>query len=188
MSNKKLVSISIVIAIIFIGLSWVLSGGDRSTQIESDLPLSASVDTAKITLGELDSTHEHISMLVFIDGERINFNQDKYMLKDKYVHFEDADGTTIHKHAIGITLPYFFSTLGIDLTQKCITLDTGRQYCNSPSNNKVLKVIVNGKTVEDVNSYELRHKDKILINYGDDNETNLRLKFNSVPDVPVELL
>lgn len=189
MENKKLIIVSITITVIVIGFSWALSGsGGSSTSVAPQRTQTASVDETKITLGEPESTHEHMTVLAFVDGERVNFNQDKYMLKDRYVHFEDNDGAVIHKHATGVTLPYFLLTLGVELTQNCITLDTSRQYCNLLSENKVLRIIVNGQEVKNVDAYELRHKDKILINYGDDNETELQLKFNNIPNVPIELL
>jgi len=179
MDNKKLIIISVVISLAFIGFAAFFVGTQEKISPK---------DEANITLGELDSAHEHMTMLVFIDGARIDLEQNRYMLKDEYAHFEDDNGVVIHKHATGVTLPYFLSTLNIELTQNCITLDTGRQYCNSPLDDKILRVIINGKDVDDINTYELHHKDKILINYGDDSETELQLKFNNISNVPAELL
>ncbi len=188
MSNKKLILISIIIAIILVVVALIFSVANNPDFFIEPQLQKVSVDETKVVLGDLESAHEHLTMLVFVDGARINFAQDKYMLKNEYAHFEGSDGTVIHKHSTGVTLPYFLSTLGIELTQNCITLDTSIQYCNSVSDKKALRVIVNGKEIENINTYELRHKDKVLINYGSDNDTDLQLKFNAISDVPIELL
>jgi len=187
---KNINIISFFIAVVLIGATIIITGGsvDESTLFTDKKEQVASVDKSTILLGELESTHEHMTMLIVVDGKVVNLTQGKYMLKDYFSHLENDNGFIIHKHAIGVTLPYFLSTLGIDLTQNCITLDTGMQYCNSSSDNNTLQVIINGNKIRDINTYELRHKDKILINYGDDNDTELQFKFNSIPDVPIELL
>lgn len=181
MSNRSLTIASIVIAMGLIGGAFLFGGRSASKADQKQ-------NTQEITLGEPESEHSHMTMLVFINGTPINFTKPRYMVKDTHAHFENDDGTVIHKHATGVTLPYFLSTLDIDLTPTCITLDTGRQYCNSSLNEKTLRVVINGIEMEDTASYELRQGDKILINYGDDDKDGLMFKFNSVPDLSADLL
>ncbi len=190
MNNKKLIILSSIISIFLIGSAVVFSNLDKNNTYYGDsLNIqNTAVNKSKANIGKLDSSHDHVSMLVFINGEMLDLSQDKYMLKDQFVHLEDGDGVVVHRHATGVTLPYFFSTIGISLTQNCITLDTGRQYCDSPSKGKKLLVLVNGEEIDDVTTYEPQHKDKILINYGDDSDVELQFKFNNIPDVPKQLL
>lgn len=190
MSNKKLIFISIVTGIIIITSSVFFSNMNNS--VVKPVPIQKQKTTAVFeapeSIGEIDSSHDHASIIMFINGESFNFSKEKYMLRNEFVHFEDGSGVVIHKHATSVTLPYFFSTLNIDLTKSCITFDTGIQYCSSPDGGKMLRVIVNGKEVEDVSKYKPQHKDKILINYGDDDSAELQFKFNTVPDIPQKLL
>jgi len=189
MNNKNITIVSIALGIIII--SWAVffipNTVNNKDVVVTQKIQKASVDKSKINLGELDSSHDHASLVVFINGERINLAQEKYMLRDKFIHLEDGNGVIVHKHATGATLQYFFSTLGMELTNQCLTLDTGMQYCNSKDWKK-LKIIVNGKEIIDIDSYEPRHKDKILIDYGNDSAGEIMFKFNNVPDVPEELL
>lgn len=181
MNNKNLTIASIIIASGLIGGTFLFGGRNA---LKADQPQN----TQEITLGEIESEHGHMTIMVFINGAPINFTQPRYMLKDKRAHFEDDDGTVIHKHATGVTLLYFLSTLGIDLAPTCITLDTGRQYCSSSFDGKTLRIVINGVEMADTSFYELRQGDKILVNYGEDDKDGLMFKFNNVPDVPAELL
>ncbi len=91
-------------------------------------------------LGELGSAHIHSDIKVYILGNPIDFSLPKYQLQDKAVHFEDRDGDVMHIHATGINLDYMFKTLGMSIDNECLTLDTGRKYCNN--GNAELKVFV----------------------------------------------
>ena len=189
MNNTNLIVISIVIAFGLIVASFILSGENTRNLSEGEVAkLGLSNDPSEIIITAPGTTHEHMSILIFMDGDVVDLKQRRYMLRDESVHLEDDDGFVIHKHAKGVTLTYFFSTLGIDITENCITFDTGRQYCNSQSSDKVLSIIINGDRVDDPNTYELANLDKILINYGDDKDTDLRFKFNNIPAIPPGLL
>ncbi len=187
---NKINIISFVVSGMLIIIAVIISNKDISTGV-SDFDIEnneISNEETKIILGEIESAHEHMTMLIVVDGKIVNLTDDKYMLKDYYSHLEDDNGFVIHKHAKGVTLSYFLTTLGIDLTQDCITVDTGRQYCSSPTTGKILRVIVNGNTIKDPDVYEIKHEDKILIDYSDDDEIALQFKFNTIPDVPLGLL
>ena len=64
--------------------------------------------------GVLGGEHEHASLLVRIFGDKFSaFANPSYQIKSSWIHFEESDGTTIHRHASGVTLGYFFDTLNI---------------------------------------------------------------------------
>ena len=69
------------------------------------------------------SAHDHANFMVFINGEEINFALPQYIVKAKEVHIEDMNGNVIHKHATGITLGYFFKTLGFKFDENCFVFD-----------------------------------------------------------------
>lgn len=137
------------------------------------------------TPGELGSDHAHANLFVIINNNLVEMAEDKYMLKNEAIHLENSDGLTIHKHATGITVSYFLSTLGFKMSQTCLSLDTGEQFCNTGG--KKLSMVVNGAFITDFSAYEIAQGDQVLVNYGSEGKTGLLIKFNNIPPVPKEL-
>lgn len=131
--------------------------------------------------------HSHASMLIMIGNEPVNFCEPKFMLRSTLVHFEDDRCDTIHKHARGITYPFFFTTIGVKLTNDCILLPSRERYCTE--GDKKISVVINGKEVtpEDLDYIEIRNNDHILVNYGNETGALLMFKYNQVPDVPMDV-
>lgn len=136
--------------------------------------------------GKPGSGHTHANLIVYINNNPVDMGQDAYMLKSDIVHFENSDGLTVHTHATGISVPYFLATLGFEMTQNCLALDTGEQFCSEEG--KRVSMVVNGTEIRSFKSYEIKQGDQILVNYGNDVENGLLLKFNNIPPVPKELL
>jgi len=114
--------------------------------------------------GPLGSDHAHAGVLVRIFGDKFDFSLPAYQIKSSWIHFEGQDGTTIHKHATGVTLGYLFETLGIGLTDQCYTFPDGREFCSNEDYS--LKFYINGQQVDDIRDYEIMEDDRILISYG----------------------
>lgn len=112
--------------------------------------------------GELGSAHWHADFMVVINGDRVDFSKDKYMVQSRYVHFENGDGTTIHKHATGVPLAYFFKTIGWNLTNECLTTDTGTSYCTGEGG--TLRIIVNGEEIDNP-QYKFKDADTTKVIY-----------------------
>lgn len=180
MNNAISIIISIIVAASIIGGTLFFTAKNKTE------PEKIIKEEQITEIGKLDSTHKHLSILIFINGVPMNLSQNKYMLKDSRVHFEDGNGSIVHVHTTGITLPFFLNTIGIDLQNKCISIDTGDQYCNTAS--KILRIIVNGNEVTNIESYKLKHDDRILVDYSNDSISQLKFKFNAVPFVPENLL
>lgn len=141
-----------------------------------------------IEIGKAGSAHAHISMLIFVGGTVVNFCEQRFMLRSQFVHFEDNNCTVIHKHATGVTLPVFFKTIGVELSETCMKLPLpDGQHCNDSVNH--LRVVVNGAEVSipDLSYYELRNNDHVLVNYGPEEGGMLRFKYNQVPPVPLDI-
>lgn len=116
-----------------------------------------------------DPNHTHADFAVFIDGNRIDFSQEKYMSTDTdprhpYTHVHDGNGNVMHRHKPGITIGDFFSSLNISLSADCFVLDTGERYCNDES--KQLKMFVNEQEVPVDPAYVFQDLDQILLTYG----------------------
>ncbi len=136
-------------------------------------------------LGVPGSTHSHASLLVIVGASAVDFCKPQYMLRSQYVHFKDNNCLVLHKQATGVTLQTFFKTIGVELTNACLAITPTDRHCANAENK--LHAVINGADVpiKDLAHYELHNNDHILINYGPEEGTLLRFKYNQVPNVPV---
>ncbi|MDH5569094.1 MAG: protein-disulfide isomerase, partial [Nitrosopumilus sp.] len=114
--------------------------------------------------GALGSEHAHAGILVSIFGDEFDFSAPAYQIKSSWIHFEGRDGTTIHKHATGVTLGYLFETLSIGLDDQCFVFQDGRSFCTNEDYKLVF--YVNDEQLPDIRELEIQEDDKILIAYG----------------------
>jgi len=128
--------------------------------------------------------HFHADLAIIINGELLDLSKDKYMsttdrpLTDS-VHLHDNNPNIIHFHADGITLPTFLNSIGLTLTDDCLTLDTGEVYCSDEENQLVVKS--NGAVVSVVAAFFPGDEDQILVFYGA-NSTDLSSFTDQVTD------
>ena len=144
------------------------------------MTMDATAPGAPPGAGKLGGEHEHASLLVRIFGDKFDFSVPSYQIKSSWIHFEESDGTTIHRHASGVTLGYLFDSLNIivgwesrgytDLLRPSETLDPcfifpdGRQFCTNEDYS--LKYYINHELVKGIYDYVLEEGDRILITYG----------------------
>lgn len=114
--------------------------------------------------GTLGSDHSHAAILVKIFGDSFDFSVPAYQIQASWIHFESGDGSTIHKHATGVTLGYLFESLRLGLDDQCFVLRDGKSFCTDEEFS--LKFFINGEQVSDIREYEIMEGDKILISYG----------------------
>lgn len=114
--------------------------------------------------GPLGSEHSHAAILVKIFGDTFDFSSPAFQIKSSWIHFEGRDGTTIHKHATGVTLGYMFETLGIGIDEQCYIFPDGKQFCTDED--YTLNYFINREKVDDINEYEIEEDDRILILFG----------------------
>jgi len=126
--------------------------------------LDSSAPGAPPGAGKLGDEHEHASLLVRIFGDKFDFDSPAYQIKSSWIHFEDSDGTTIHRHSSGVTLDYLFANIGIGIDNECYKFPDGRQFCTNEDYS--LKYFINHEPVKDINDYVLEEGDRILITYG----------------------
>ena len=135
------------------------------------------------TLG--DKVHEHADFKVYLNGKAFDFTPTKYQdskdtPKDPYAHLHDGNGNVTHKHRQGITLAYFFKTIGITFDRNCFINDMKQRYCSDEKN--TLKMYVNGKANDKFGEYEFSDLDRILISYGPKDEV-VTSQINSLTDL-----
>ena len=144
-----------------------------------------SSDKPQNNFGPLGSTHNHADIKIYMLGNALDFSVPQYQVMDKLVHFESRDGDVIHTHAVGVNLGFLLETVGMNLESECFTTDSGNKYCNSGK--AQLKVFVkrNGADWDqavDPANYVIFDLDKILINFGTQDEEELRELMDKVTD------
>ena len=131
------------------------------------ITMDSNVPGAPDGAGRLGDEHVHASLLVRLFGDKFDFAVPSYQIKSSWIHFEDSDGTTIHRHSSGVMLDYLFDTLNIGIDSECYRFPDGRQFCTNEDYS--LKYFINHQPVKDINDYVFEDGDRILITYG--NET-----------------
>ena len=126
--------------------------------------MDANVPGAPGGAGKLGDEHVHSSLLVRIFGDKFDFAVPSYQIKSSWIHFEDSDGTTIHRHSTGVTLGYLFDSINIGIDSKCFVFPDGRQFCTNEDYS--LKYYINHQPVSNIYDYIFEDGDRILISFG----------------------
>ena len=128
--------------------------------------------------GKLGDEHIHASVLVRVFGDKFDFSLPNYQIKSSWIHFENQDGDTIHRHASGVELEFLFNSLGIGIDEDCFTFPDGRAFCTNEDYS--LKYFINHKEVNDLREYIVMEEDRILISYGPDNESAIEKQLSEL--------
>jgi len=126
-------------------------------------PIVESVNLSEF--GELGSEHVHAQIFVVISGYTVDFSGSQYQLTSEYIHFENNEGSLIHRHATGVTLGFFFETMGVQLSEDCFSYDDG-SYCTNSED--ALEFYVNAIKLDKLDSYVVKQGDRVVISYDND--------------------
>jgi len=135
--------------------------------------------------GRLGDEHEHAAMNVRIFGDTFDFSTPAYQVKSPYIHFEDNNGETVHRHASNVTMGYLFDTLQIGLTDDCYVFPDKREFCTN--NDYSLKFFVNHEPKPGIRDYVLKQSDRILISYGNENSTEISEQLARVDSILIDI-
>jgi len=127
-----------------------------------------NVPGAPENAGKLGAEHTHASMLVKIFGDKFDFSTPNYQVKTPWIHFENQDGDTIHRHSTGVELEFLFNSMNIAVDDNCFVFPDGRQFCTNEDYS--LKFYVNEQLVKDLRKYVVQEDDRILITYGNEDQ------------------
>ena len=127
-----------------------------------------NVPGAPENAGKLGAEHIHASMLVKIFGDKFDFSTPNYQVKTPWIHFENQDGDTIHRHSTGVELEFLFNSMNIAVDDNCFVFPDGRQFCTNEDYS--LKFYVNQQIVKDLREYIVQEDDRILITYGNEDQ------------------
>jgi hypothetical protein len=151
--------------------------GFISPDSESTHPVGTSTDT---------EVHVHGDFKLYIGDERIRFTDPKYQSTPEHthhvsLHFHDGNDEVIHRHADNVTLSDFFSSLDMSLTNECLTLSNGEDYCTNET--ETLMLLINGERTLNVTEYIINEEDRILVYYGNPTNPNLTEYITSVTEM-----
>ena len=127
-----------------------------------------NVPGAPENAGKLGDEHIHASLLVKIFGDKFDFSTPNYQVKTSWIHFENSDGDTIHRHSTGVELDFLFNSMNIAVDDKCFVFPDGRQFCTNEDYS--LKFYINQKQVDDIRNYIVQEDDRLLISYGNEDQ------------------
>ena len=165
---------STLLAVGILGLIGLIVGYASFTFVTTPVGAPGSPPGA----GILGDEHEHASVLVRIFGDKFDFAATTYQIKSSWIHFEESDGNTVHRHSSGVTLDFLFGTLAIAIDEDCYIFADGRQFCTNEDYS--LKYFINGASVNDINDYVVQDDDRILISYGGETEAQITDQLNEV--------
>lgn len=136
----------------------------------------ATLDPAQIGgappgVGPLNSAHTHTGILVSIFGDTFPFHEVGYQVQSEWIHFENHDGSTIHRHATGVTLGFLFESLRIDLTDECYVFPNGQRFCTNEDYS--LRFFIDGVEMDDIRDHIPMEDGRILIAYGDESDEEI---------------
>ena len=140
--------------------------------------MDSNVPGAPPGAGKLGDEHDHASILVRIFGDKFDFSVPTYQIKSSWIHFEESDGSTIHRHSSGVTLGYLFDTINIGIDNKCYIFPDGRQFCTNEDYS--LKYYINHQRVNDVYDYVFEDGDRILITYGSETPEQIEMQLREL--------
>ena len=165
---------STLLAVGILGLIGLIVGYASFTFVTTEVGAPGSPPGA----GILGDEHEHASVLVRIFGDKFDFAATTYQIKSSWIHFEESDGNTVHRHSSGVTLNYLFESLGIGIDEDCYIFGDGRQFCTNEDYS--LKYFINGDSVNSINDYVVKNDDRILISYGGETEEQVIAQLNEL--------
>jgi hypothetical protein len=137
--------------------------------------------------GALGSAHQHAAFLVKVNGENIDFSQPQYQVVSDYIHVENGDGTTLHRHATNVTFAEFLKSVEMDIDEEnnCLVFtNNGTEYCNNNFNQ--LRAFVNGNPTNSISDYVINDSDRLLVIYGNETEEQLNEALDEVNRIQIQ--
>ncbi len=138
-------------------------------------------------VGAIGSAHTHAAFLVKVNGENIDFRQPQYQVVSDYIHVENGDGTTLHRHATNVTFVEFLKSVKMDIDEQnnCLVFNNnGTEYCNNNFNQ--LRTFVNGNPTNSISDYVINDNDRLLVMYVKETEEQLTEALNELNKIEIQ--
>ncbi|MEN8374302.1 MAG: hypothetical protein ABFS34_02510 [Gemmatimonadota bacterium] len=139
--------------------------------------------------------HYHANLVVYLDGERVRFQDELYMqdlascrldptMLSTYdrVHFHQMIDDVVHTHDSGVAWGHFFSNLGYTVGDDVVVDDEGERFVDGDGQELVF--VLNGSGVPSIANREIRSLDRLLVHHGpaDVDPALIDARFDEVPD------
>ena len=168
---KQWLPLAAVLSLAIIGLSVLLA---LNLSDDSGGNPAASSGNGRVP------THEHADFLLFIRGQKFDFNQPGLVshaeaeVQSGNVHIHDFRYTVVHVHTTLTTWDEFFTSIGFTLTdpsfpgidspRTCLTLPDKQKLCNTAT--ETWKFIANGVQVDGMSNVNMSDLSRVLFSYG----------------------
>ena len=167
----------LVAAVVALAVLLVLNGGE-------DGPVTVVCEPGTPGCELRQPVHWHADFALYIDGKQYDFNQERFFSTteeelSENVHLHEPY-LVVHVHREGTTWREFFHSLGFELTDECLTLPEGDQYCTSGTVR--LSFILNGVKVDAVAFQDITNIDRLLISFGSESDEELMQRWAEVKD------
>jgi hypothetical protein len=141
-----------------------------------------------------EPTHYHANFALFVDGEKIDLSDDRYMedvatcviegavQPRARAHLHNNDPDVAHVHHEGVTWGHLLANLGFGLGDDHLAMDDERVLVNGGGH--TLKFILNGGPQYSVHNELIRPGDRLLISWG--RETEAEVIRDQAPLVPAD--
>jgi hypothetical protein len=129
--------------------------------------------------------HVHADFHIVIKDALVDLSTDNYMTTAGQelhpdAHLHDGEGDVKHIHAEGITFSEFLQSLGITVTNECITYDS-ETFCTDDT--YILSLYVENELYAgEIKDYIPVDDERILLYYGTRDNQNLPAYLEAVPD------
>lgn len=141
-------------------------------------------DPTAPTTGELrQAVHWHADFALYINGEQFDFNTPDFVSTEdeelnENVHIHEPRYTVVHAHREQSTWNEFFTSLGMKVTDTCVTLKDGTEYCEDGQNH--LDFLVNDVPVDGIRDLDISDLQRVLIWYGPETADQMVGRFNDL--------
>lgn len=128
--------------------------------------------------------HVHADFHIVVNGTLVNLDGDEFQTTSeqefhKDLHLHDNNGDVLHIHRDGGTFAEFLGSIGITLTDNCLTLDN--QYCGD-LNNGLLLFVNDTLYTDPYTGYVPVDEDRVLLYYGNPDVDVILPYLDAVPD------
>jgi hypothetical protein len=170
--NLKTIILPIIVAIVIIAVISIYVFSQNTLSVAG--------------FGPLGSAHEHAAFLVKVNGKNIDFSQPQYQVQSDYIHVENGDGTTLHRHATNVTFVNFLKSVKMDIDKKnnCLAFTNGTEYCDD-DNNK-LRTFINGNSTGSISDYVLKNNDRLLVIYGNETDEQIANALDELNKIKIQ--
>jgi hypothetical protein len=136
------------------------------------------------------NAHYHANFAVYINGQRYDFSQSKYMeevagcnvSKDvqpkQRAHMHNNVGDLVHVHDQGVTWGHFFTNIGWNVGKDYLVPDSG-DILKTEGDLK-LTYFLNDAIVTNVSNVLIKSEDVLLINFSSESDDVVRARFTDI--------